>query len=219
MSLSTHEQINVNQNLAIAARTPNRIFSTTMALLNQTQDELHNVRKENNRLKRELTEQQQLATTDLLTGLKNRRGFDEEFRRELDRTRRKKSTGGVLVMIDLDSFKAINDKWGHQAGDACLKLVGQTLSHDLRDMDCAARLGGDEFILLMCDSNCEAISGRIQQLIARLNNLSLIWNDDEIQIRASVGMKQFLLGDRADDIFAAADESMYALKSNSKQKG
>ena len=96
---------------------------------------------------------EELATTDFLTGLHNGAGFDAAFAKEIDRTGRGLSKGGLLVIIDLDNFKMINDMYGHQAGDACLKLVAQTLAHEIRTMDTAARLGGDEFILLLSDAD------------------------------------------------------------------
>ncbi len=102
-----------------------RVLGTTVAMLNQTQSELEASRIQIETLRHQLRELELVATTDLLTGLKNRRGFEDNFARELDRTRRGKSIGGVLVVIDLDSFKAINDTYGHQAGDAWLRRFWQ----------------------------------------------------------------------------------------------
>lgn len=153
-----------------------------------------------------------LATTDELSGLKNRRGFIEAFRAELDRCVRGLSAGGLLVLIDLDNFKAINDTHGHAAGDACIRLVAASLAGDVRLMDTAARLGGDEFVLLLSNTTREKAAGRAQQLAWRLNNLSLAWEGDVIQVRASLGLKSYGPGDSADDIFRAADDDLYERK-------
>lgn len=186
-----------------------RVLGATVTMLNQTQAELEASRIEIERLKFQLAELELVATTDLLTGLKNRRGFEDNFARELDRTRRGKSIGGVLVVIDLDSFKAINDSYGHLAGDECLKLVADTLAQEVRVMDTASRLGGDEFVLLMTDSTPELLLTRVQNIAWKLNHLALSWNGQNIAIHASVGMKPYMKGDTAAAIFAEADQSMY----------
>lgn len=186
-----------------------RVLGTTVAMLNQTQSELEASRIQIETLRHQLRELELVATTDLLTGLKNRRGFEDNFARELDRTRRGKSIGGVLVVIDLDSFKAINDTYGHQAGDACLQLVAKILAEEIRVMDTASRLGGDEFVLLMTDSTQELLLTRVQNIAWKLNHLNLAWGDKNIGINASVGMKPYRQGDTAEAVFAEADHHMY----------
>jgi diguanylate cyclase (GGDEF)-like protein len=207
----------IESNFANPSIKATRIYGSAIALLNQTQTELDIAKREVSALREQVAMLEKLATTDALTGLKNLRGFNESMYSEMDRVRRKKSIGGVIVMIDLNGFKAINDTYGHQAGDMCLKLVGQTLYHDLRKMDCAARLGGDEFAILLTDTTAEMVAGRVQYIVSRLNNLSLIWEGQEIFIHASVGMKPYQHNDQAADIMAAADQAMYADKRRSKE--
>jgi diguanylate cyclase (GGDEF)-like protein len=177
------------------------------------------------RAKETIAEQEQriqvledLVTTDELSGLMNRRGFFQAFGRELDRAARdtKHGRGGLLMLIDLDNFKAINDTYGHAAGDAALKLVGRTLGHDVRTMDVAARLGGDEFVLLFADTTRAASLERAQKLVWRLNHLSLVWFGAEIPIRASLGLREYKGGDKAEQVFGDADVSMYANKQSNK---
>lgn len=159
---------------------------------------------------------QSLLTKDELTGLANRRGFFEAFNREIDRINREKVGGGLLIMIDLDNFKSINDTNGHQAGDACLKLMGAFLHSEVRDMDTAARLGGDEFLLLFPNTNREKAMRRAQTLGLRLNNLSLIWENQEIRISASLGLRDFCAGDTITDIIRDADQKLYDNKRERK---
>ncbi len=194
-----------------------RVLATAMSLLGQAQTELDQNRRQIEELKSKIAHLEEAATTDLLTGLKNRRGFEQSFEGELDRVQRGKSIGGVLLMIDMDNFKTINDNYGHQAGDACLKLVGQVLKHEVRAMDTAARMGGDEFVILMTDTTADALLARIQGLIWKLNNLSLIWEDNELQIGASIGMKPYDRTHSAAEIFSAADQDMYANKRRAKE--
>ncbi|MFA7277310.1 MAG: GGDEF domain-containing protein [Pseudobdellovibrionaceae bacterium] len=193
-------------------------FQSLLAMLHQTRRELDASQDLVADLTARLKRMEELATTDFLTGLHNRAGFDAAFAKEIDRTSRGLSKGGLLVIIDLDNFKMINDMYGHQAGDACLKLVAQTLAHEIRTMDTAARLGGDEFILLLSDADPVKATTRVQNMAWRLNNLSLIWHGAEIHIQGSVGMKPYGKGETAHDIFAAADKSMYTHKESRKKE-
>ena len=165
-----------------------------------------------------IDELSRLATTDELTGLLNRRGFIQVFERELDRIGREKRSGlkrqqgGVVVMIDLDNFKTINDMYGIEASDAALKLVAKTLKMDIRKMDVAARLEGDEFISLFMGTSREKALPRIQRLIKTLNNLSFVWDGHEIDIRASVGVKEYAPGDKIGRILSTAHAAVYSDK-------
>jgi diguanylate cyclase (GGDEF)-like protein len=163
-----------------------------------------------------ISELEQLATTDNLTELLNRRGFEEAFDRELDKTERGISEGGLLIMIDLDNFKAINDTHGHAAGDEALKLVGETLKQQIRRMDVAARFGGDEFVLLLSNAGRNRALDRAQGLALKLNSLVLRWQGHEIPVRASIGIKDYTKGDTQEDIFEQADATMYEAKAASK---
>lgn len=152
-------------------------------------------------LERKLAELENLSVSDPLTGLKNRRGFAEAVAREIGRSRRFQSHGGLLVVIDLDNFAQIKTTYGHLAGQACLRLVGKTLAHEIRQADVASRFEDDEFVLLLADAKRDEALSRVQTLAWRLNNLSLVWNGEEIPICASVGVKPYSSGDRAETIF------------------
>lgn len=165
---------------------------------------------------RRIAELEKLVMVDELTGLFNRRGFFEMFARELDRASRGHSHGGLLIVIDLDNFKTINDTYGHMAGDAALRLVGRTLKDNSRAMDVCARLGGDEFVLLLANADKDKALVRAQNLIKQLNHLSLVWYGAEIPVRASLGLKEYGAGDTAEGIFGAADEKLYAQKQSNK---
>lgn len=159
-----------------------------------------------------------LSKTDELTQILNRRGFLHEFDRELDRVNRDKSQGGLLIMIDLDNFKSINDTYGHEAGDSALKLMASTLNNDVRTMDVTGRMGGDEFVILFVNTDRKQALERAQFLIKKLNNLSFIWKGHEIPVRASLGLKEYKKGSKAKHIFGAADENMYQNKTKKLNK-
>lgn len=156
------------------------------------------------------------VVTDDLTGLLNRRGFAAAFASEHDRIKRRMSRGGLVVMIDLDGFKAINDTNGHDAGDACLKCVGGLLLRGVRGMDAAARLGGDEFALLLTNTYPDAALTRVQHLSVNLNRHMLPWQGKNLFIGASIGVHAIGLNDTMQDILMQADADMYAQKRASR---
>ena len=103
-----------------------------------------------------------LSRTDSLTGLPNRREFDERLEEELERARRARGRPIGLVMLDLDRFKAVNDRFGHQTGDDCLVRFGRILAAESRTSDLAARMGGEEFAVLVpeVEDRAEAVEPR-----------------------------------------------------------
>ena len=159
-----------------------------------------------------------LLTKDELTGLTNRRGFMEAFRREIDRATRGQSQGGLLLMIDLDDFKIINDTFGHMAGDMALKAVADFLSKEVRDMDICARLAGDEFLVLMPDTSSQKAELRANILKNRLNELNFFWQGKTIGIKGSLGLKDYSKGAVMDDILRDVDRHLYENKTVRRKK-
>ena len=104
-----------------------------------------------------------LALTDEVTGIANRRGFEEALDREIERARRQ-GRPVTLVYLDVDDFKQLNDRFGHAAGDDVLRTVGATLKAGTRRLDTPARLGGDEFALLLPDTSPQAAAALVERL-------------------------------------------------------
>ncbi|MDR3449063.1 MAG: GGDEF domain-containing protein [Alphaproteobacteria bacterium] len=157
-----------------------------------------------------------LAVTDELTGLSNRRGFTHAFERELARARRDSGENGVLIMVDLDGFKAINDQYGHQAGDAYLCAVAKVLQDSVRSTDTVARLGGDEFGLVLAHTTEKHGAKRLAKLEQALRNRSMMWNGRPIALRASFGLACYTAADRPESVMRAADIRLYAHKARNK---
>ncbi|NCC21561.1 MAG: GGDEF domain-containing protein [Alphaproteobacteria bacterium] len=197
----------------IEANRPNGTFS----FLRQISDLLALAAVTIENQKERIRELEKLATTDELTGLVNRRGFYDVFIRELDKANRYPFHGGLLVMIDIDNFKGINDRYGHSAGDAALQAMARSLRSKIRVMDVAARLGGDEFVLLLSGADRIETAHRAQILAWQLSQLKFDWHGDPVHVRASLGLKSYGPGDRADDIFDQADSAMYAAKAGRKE--
>jgi len=152
-----------------------------------------------------------LSITDEVTRLLNRRGFDYAMDRALGRSRRFDETG-LIMLIDLDGFKQINDTFGHQAGDLVLASVATLLRVNTRDVDDVARIGGDEFSIILAGVDELFGQQKAAQIDTMLNNLSVPWNGHAIQVRASVGVAHYDQSDSPQDIVRRADERMYSQK-------
>ncbi|HEY5317370.1 MAG TPA: diguanylate cyclase [Solirubrobacteraceae bacterium] len=151
----------------------------------------------------------EVARTDALTGLLNRRAFDEGLEQELARARRTQRSFAVLLG-DLDRFKEINDRYGHPAGDATLILVGQVLKGATRTVDTVARVGGDEFGLLLPESDEEqgwVLVERLRRYLAQ----ALVDHDPAVGL--SIGLALYPRdGETAEALRASVDKALYAAK-------
>lgn len=153
-----------------------------------------------------------MADHDTLTGLVNRRRFQEELDSALVSSQRHGKTG-ALLLIDLDHFKYINDTCGHQSGDALLKLVAEALSVDALEADLLARLGGDEFGILVREADAEDAEQVARKIQRQLLGVSLIVDGQSLGVTASVGMVLFPThADNVGDLMAIADLVMYQAK-------
>ena len=149
------------------------------------------------------------ARTDVLTGLMNRRGFEEAFQLELERARRGGHTLSVLVG-DLDHFKQVNDRYGHHAGDRALIRAAHILERRQRRFDTVARLGGEEFALIVPDAGDHDAYMLAERLRIALREA---FDTQEIPITISFGVASFPAhGETYDALVAAADDALYAAK-------
>ena len=149
---------------------------------------------ERNRLSAEIT-------TDPLTGLTNRRGFESALQRELSRARRQ-DLPLSLAVVDLDRFKAINDSLGHAAGDLALRAASTAWPPALRDTDLLARTGGDEFAVLLPSCPAEEAVRVLERVRA----------GTPLALTCSIGVATLAAGEAAPELFARADAALYAAK-------
>jgi len=148
-----------------------------------------------------------LALTDPLTGLHNRRSFEQYLEREVEKTRRSHNLF-ALLLLDVNHFKAINDQHGHQAGDEALKALGRILMATSRKVDCCARLGGDEFAVLLpetTEGDAPFVVRRIQRALDDYNLTA------PIPIEVSIGAR-IVDPRKPEEILAQADRAMYDAK-------
>lgn len=155
----------------------------------------------------------QLADTDPLTGVANRRAFERRLDDELDRARRYDQVV-TLVLIDIDDFKRINDTWGHPAGDRVLKEMAALLKRELRTMDSIARIGGEEFVVVLPETGSTGARLFADRVLRRVAQQDFGEGGIEIRATASAGLATFP-DDRvadAEGLLKLADENLYRAK-------
>ena len=156
-----------------------------------------------------------MAFNDSLTGLYNRRHFEEVFAKQIHLFKRQKQSFSILFM-DIDNFKNINDTHGHEVGDFIIKNIAKLLKQNLRESDTIARWGGEEFVVLLQNSNSTTafeISEKIRNIIQ--NNM-ILHNAIGKYATASFGVTEFLESDSMDLVLSRVDKAMYTSKTNGK---
>lgn len=162
----------------------------------------------------------QLAISDPLTGLLNRRGFEIKAGAVLDAVSRD-STIVVVAMVDIDHFKPINDRFGHAVGDVCLRQLADRMRATFRRRrDLVGRLGGEEFAILAIGGDDEDPFERLEVLRKEIEVEPFPVEGERVQMTVSIGAVRFRPGDRAvlSDLMAAADKQLYASKRNGRNR-
>lgn len=181
------------------------------------QSELAIAQEELERHRRTVDELSAELRIDPLTGLANRRCFDEEMERRLDMWRRYKVPFCVLL-IDIDRFKQVNDQFGHPAGDTALKWLGRVLPAALRRMDIASRYGGEEFAILLPASKLSEAGNVGERLRGTIAAKPCSDIQPELPITVSVGVAMTIPEDEAATVLKRADEALYAAKENGRNR-
>jgi diguanylate cyclase (GGDEF)-like protein/PAS domain S-box-containing protein len=168
--------------------------------------------------KRHERELWQLATTDSLTGLLNRRAFFEQLERERNRLARYQGEASIL-MLDIDHFKRVNDTYGHAAGDMMLRHVVMLTNDLLRESDIFGRLGGEEFAILLPATPREGALGIGERIRATLELHPLAYNDNQIPITISIGLSIMTTEDiNTEQALSRADRALYAAKRHGRNR-
>ncbi len=166
---------------------------------------------ERDELLQKLAAAEALADRDTLTPTFNRRAFIRELHRTLSEVERYKTPAAVLY-VDLDGFKALNDAFGHAAGDAALKHVGRLLVDSVRGSDIVGRLGGDEFGVILNHANAEEARAKAHLLSHALNSSAIVHGGHAHRIAISIGVHALAMAEDPETAIARADEAMYAEK-------
>jgi methyl-accepting chemotaxis protein len=155
---------------------------------------------------------EKLARIDSLSGLSNRRAFFEFCNYEIEKSKRH---GHFLtcIMLDIDNFKEINDKYGHAAGDKVIIALANVLKKSVRSSDLAARIGGEEFALILNDTSCTYGKDMAERIRKSLESITIKMDKHEIWFTASFGVAQLSeIELNTDDFLASADKALYTAK-------
>ena len=152
------------------------------------------------------------TTHDNLTGLLNYRAFLNRLDVEINRALRTEQSL-VILIVDVDKFKRINDTFGHQVGNIALRKIANLLSASVRNIDVVARYGGEEFIIAIYNSDKKSTEQIAKRIVSNVANNIFIFNDQRIKITVSVGMAEFPNdSDQVQKLIDAADKAMYNAK-------
>ncbi len=166
------------------------------------------------KLRQDLVEAKQDATTDGLTGLCNRKAFDVRLRRAMGRAKADQEAM-ALILLDIDHFKRFNDHYGHRTGDLVLRLVGRVVADNVKGRDTAARYGGEEFAVILAGADLRAGAVVAGQMRAVLDGKRLVTRGEQRHhgsVTISAGVAQFVAGDTAASLVERADAALYAAK-------
>lgn len=203
----------MNFNAALAAQD---VFSDEDTVFNapalkSAESEMKELKAQIRRLKQYVSELEQAADTDPLMPVYNRRAFMRELSRAqsvLDRY----DIPCSVVFIDLDGFKAINDRYGHAIGDELLKNVGHALTSNVRDCDMVARLGGDEFGVLLFRTQKGIAEAKAATLACRIAEIRIEMPTGQVSVNATWGVSTCDMSQTAEQVLARADRLMYMKK-------
>ena len=162
-------------------------------------------------LRENLQEEQRLSMIDALTGIPNRAAYDERIKEEFQRWKRFGTPVSILAW-DIDRFKAINDAYGHKAGDKVLRVVGQHLASKVRSTDFVARYGGEEFVMLLVGATTGEALATAEKIRHEIEQLGFHFHDIPVRVTASCGITCFSGNDTPDDAFDRADHALYHAK-------
>lgn len=181
------------------------------------QEKLAALEAQSEQMRRQLQEERTRALTDLLTGLPNREAWEERLSQEYERWKRYRQPV-CLVIIDIDHFKVINDRYGHLAGDKAIRLIGRSLRARLRNPDFVARYGGEEFALLLPETHSEQARLVINELRAHVASLPFHFRGNQVSITFSAGVVDFDDKGGLPALFERADQALYRAKASGRDQ-
>lgn len=191
-------------------------FIEGLSALNQTMsEELEKSQSKINALNQELQVARSELTTDPLTKVGNRQGFSEDIEPSIEAGSNKKLSL-VLMMIDIDNFKFLNDEFGYVAGDKVLYFIAQTIKGMIRTADKVYRYGGEEFAVVLnrCDvMQAQMIADKIREKIEKSN---LLYAGKSVHVTISAGVTIHQQGDSLEDLIGRADKALYCAKKSNK---
>ena len=194
------------ENMIVQNQQLEKQLDKSSVVMEELQRDLENIRKE--------------ALTDGLTGLSNRKAFDNEINRISEEAL---STSGTfsLLMVDIDHFKSFNDNFGHQIGDQVLRLVARTLTDGVKGRDICARYGGEEFSIILPDTPLHAgviVGEALRKAVATKDVINRNTGEKLSRITMSVGVAEYNHGEDVTELIERADAALYTAKHNGRNQ-
>ena len=179
--------------------------------VNTSRTELMEIRRKLDRTNDELKRAKELARTDPLTGLANRRALGEIIVRDIARARRT-NDGYSVAILDIDHFKRVNDKHGHAAGDQALVHVATLAKSGVRDTDAVYRYGGEEFVILLPGSRADGAHFVVDRMRVMVEKTPYVFAGEKIKLRFSAGVAELQAGEDAEHVLGRADHALFEAK-------
>ncbi|MDX1474936.1 MAG: diguanylate cyclase [Reinekea sp.] len=206
---------NLNQHINHAHQADIERSLKAQEQIGQLNQRLQAMEEEAETLRAVINQAQEQATKDALTGIWNRQALNDMLEREYLRWQRYQNPL-TIVFWDVDNFKAVNDRFGHSAGDVVLKTIAQIFSKSVRKTDFIARFGGEEFVGLFPETDLDdalVLTNKIRQIVEKTN---FRYQGTPVPITASCGLAMFEGDDSIDDVFNRADKALYAAKNSGR---
>ena len=186
--------------------------------LSELQTILENHREEISQAKQRAEDLEKEVLLDSLTGIHNRRAYELRIREEIRRFHRD-GQRFCLILIDVDHFKQVNDRYGHRTGDRCLREIASRIKSVLRNVDFVARYGGEEFTTMLPGSSLESSRTVAERIRALIEKTRFRYQEAEIPVTVSVGVTEVCATDEAPEaIFNRVDNAMYNSKNNGRNR-
>lgn len=198
-------------NVSILGLSQEELTPPVRAALQSLSAEIDSLRQEVGELTQRLEEAEALADKDVLADVFNRRAFLRELQRGIALAQRHGIPASVVYM-DLDGFKAVNDRFGHAAGDEALRAVAGRLARNVREADVVARLGGDEFAVLLLHADRMAAAIKAEQLKSAVEGAPVLFGEAQIALSVTYGVRQLGAADDAEEALSEADAAMFLRK-------
>ena len=205
----------IEQNMDTFLVSEQRRRDTSQTLIDELSRRITDMQSESEKLRDRIKDEQEKAKKDALTNIPNRQAYNEQIQQEFGRWQRYGQTL-TLCVIDIDKFKAVNDNYGHNAGDKVLSTVAELCHSRVREMDFLARYGGEEFVLLLPATPLEQAKKVADSLRIEVEDCNFHYAKQPVPITISCGLAELREQDTPESLFARADKALYAAKAGGR---
>lgn len=222
MALDIEELSHFELPREVKAHLNDRVMPTINSVIDDTnrlKTQVSHSADEITQLKNELEKAHKAANTDELTGISNRRGFNEIIN-TLAKSANTEKTSFALLLVDIDFFKNINDEYGHLIGDSVLRYLAKKLDAETKGKDSVARIGGEEFVILLPQTDYEdafTLADNLRIKVAAFN-LKAKGEDKPLKLTISAGVAVYALDEDIEKPISRADKALYQAKNSGRNK-